>query len=168
MRIVFRFSSALLLLSVGYACGANGLLYPASLEAQAEPAGDLLGQEPSESNQEKIREAYAALKSAGTSLATDDMYKLATQGVNGFAVTVGGVDAMADLENGRGVDPETFAALYAGMGIDDVVAELDNDEQGRLRYKGKVIRMYPISKLKQLYARRMKYSGEGGKTNSTP
>jgi len=85
---------------------------------------------------------------------------LATEGVNAFAVTTGGVDAMDDLEKGRGVDPETFAALYAGQANKEVADSLDHDDQGRLTYKNKVIRMYPVSRLKELFQERLRYAGQ--------
>ena len=77
---------------------------------------------------------------------------------------------MRDLEEGRGVDPETFAALYAfedqelgatgkterifkRFGV-DVSQHLDSDDHGRIRYKGKVVQMYSTDRLNQLFKRR--------------
>ncbi|MEP3478865.1 MAG: hypothetical protein ABJZ55_06430 [Fuerstiella sp.] len=85
--------------------------------------------------------------------------------VNYFAVSVGGIDAIKDLEEGRGVDPETLAALYAGYALPKVAQHLNlkfergsririDAPDGRLRYKGTVVRMYSPSKLRQLYALR--------------
>ena len=34
------------------------------------------------------------------------------------------------------------------------------DSQGRVTYKGKVVQMYPIRRLSQLFKERLKYSGE--------
>jgi hypothetical protein len=75
-------------------------------------------------------------------------------GVNYFATSVGGINAERDLEEGRGVDPETFAALYAEMASPKIAQHLDFDEQGRLRYKKNVIRIYSRDRLKQLFQRR--------------
>ncbi|MEO1982765.1 MAG: hypothetical protein ABGZ24_19825, partial [Fuerstiella sp.] len=46
-------------------------------------------------------------------------------GTNYFAVSVGGIDAIRDLEEGRGVDPETYAALYAGYARPEVAKHLN-------------------------------------------
>jgi hypothetical protein len=78
----------------------------------------------------------------------------ASGGLNYFAASVGGIDAEKDLEEGRGVDPETFAALYADMVTPKIAEHLDTDAQGRLRYKKNVIRMYSRDRLKELFQRR--------------
>ena len=77
-----------------------------------------------------------------------------TTGVNFFGVSVGGVNAEQDLEEGRGVDPETFAALYADMATPKIAENLDYDEQGRLRYKKNVIRIYSRERLRALFNQR--------------
>lgn len=85
--------------------------------------------------------------------------------LNYFAVSVGGIDAIKDLEEGRGVDPETLGALYAGYATPEVARHLNlkferggkiriDAVDGRLRYKGTVVRMYSASKLRELYALR--------------
>ena len=56
--------------------------------------------------------------------------------------------------------PETFAALYAGLAATEVQEHIDKDSQGRVTYKGKVVQMYPIRRLTQLFKERLKYSGE--------
>jgi hypothetical protein len=76
--------------------------------------------------------------------------------VNAFLVLCGGGDARADLESGIGVDPETFAALYAGQAIPDIADLLDRDEENRLTYNGQVVRMYSKARLQRLYAERTK------------
>lgn len=75
-------------------------------------------------------------------------------GMNYFAASVGGIDAERDLEEGRGVDPETFAALYADQASPKISEHLDFDAEGRLRYKKTVIRIYSRERLKQLFQRR--------------
>lgn len=94
----------------------------------------------------------------------------ATTDVNYFSVSVGGIDVLRDLEEGRGVDPETFAALYSfedqelpGTGRKervfkrfgvDVSQHLDTDSNGRIRYKKKVVQLYSTERLNQLFNRR--------------
>jgi hypothetical protein len=80
--------------------------------------------------------------------------------MNTYAIMVGGVDALDDLESGRGVDPETFAALYAGDAIDEVAQHLSRDEDGRLTYKNRPLRIYPVSRLKKLHSQRLVITGE--------
>ncbi len=87
-------------------------------------------------------------------LEQEQRYAPVMKGVNAFAVLSGGADAKQDLETGRGVDPETFAALYAEQATDEIAAHVSKDEQGRLTYKGKIVRMYSISRLKQMFAKR--------------
>ncbi len=151
--ILVRSISAFAFMAVGYFVGTAGLLDLGFVKAQ-----DPTDEDPSEAAIEKITAVYSAMKSAAEILA--DRYKPATKGLNTFAITVGGVDAYSDLQNNRGVDPETFAALYAGQAVDEIADKLDTDEQGRLTYDNRVIRMYPVARLKKLYQERLKYSGE--------
>ena len=96
-------------------------------------------------------------------------------GTNYFAVSVGGIDAIKDLEESRGVDPETFAALYAGYAIPSVAKHLNlkkvRDAQGhlqlviqavdgRLRYKGSVVRLYSPDRLREMFDRRAAFNQE--------
>ncbi|MEQ9410803.1 MAG: hypothetical protein RIK87_24035 [Fuerstiella sp.] len=96
-------------------------------------------------------------------------------GTNYFAVSVGGIDAIKDLEEGRGVDPETFAALYAGFAIPSVGKHLNltrvrdarghvqmaiDAADGRLRYKGAVLRLYSPERLRELFDRRVSFRTE--------
>lgn len=99
-------------------------------------------------------------------------------GLNYFAVSTGGIDAVKDLEENRGVDPETLGGLLAGMATPEVSRHLNMTKtldpsgnlslkidaaDGRLRYKGSVIRMYPASKLKELFERRRLLRAEQSK-----
>ena len=101
--------------------------------------------------------ADRALKDLDGYLTALKFQKSAFIGTNYFGVSVGGIDAIRDLEEGRGVDPETLAALYSGFAIPVVAEHLNmkhvrNDAgqlelkivsvDGRLRYKGAVVRMY--------------------------
>ena len=153
----FRHSLLLLtLLALGYVAGQSGLLAPRGLLAQnaAAPQG------PSEDSVEKITSGFDAVKTAAASLKREGRYTQATSGINLFAVSVGGLDVKGDLEKGRGVDPETFAALYAGLATVEIQEHIAKDSQGRVTYKGKVVQMYPIRRLTQLFKERLKYSGE--------
>ena len=153
----FRHSLSLLtLLALGYVAGQSGLLAPRGLSAQnaAAPQG------PSEDSVEKITSGFDAIKNAAASLKREGRYTQATSGINLFAVSVGGLDVKGDLEKGRGVDPETFAALYAGLATVEIQEHIAKDSQGRVTYKGKVVQMYPIRRLTQLFKERLKYSGE--------
>ena len=156
MRAFFRCIAAVGLIAAGYVLGANGVLSPSLLRAQVG------GEGPSPETAEKISAAYGSLKAVGDALQQDGRHQPATRGINTFAIMVGGVNAIDDLEKGRGVDPETFAGLYADEAVDEVAQFLDRDEKGRLTYKNKVVQMYPISILKALFAERLKYSGTGG------
>ena len=152
MRTSLQFCVALGMLAVGYGLGINGALAPQTTQAQDETA--------SEETLDKVKVAAAAVGIAMRALREDDLYIPAIEGVNSFAVTSGGLNALEDLENSRGVDPETFAGLYAGLAVDDVADNLGKDDQGRLTYKGKVIRMYPISRLAKMFETRKQLSGE--------
>ncbi len=94
-----------------------------------------------------------------------EFHRPATIGTNYFGVSVGGVDAVKDLEEGRGVDPETLAGLYAGFALPSIAKHLNaqtsssggikiQSQDGRLRYKGTVVRMYSPNHLRTLFERR--------------
>lgn len=154
MRSVTRGLVVAGLLAAGYAGGAAGLFSPLPLNAQTEggPSSDAI---------EKIKAAYDSLTGAMATLQGEQRYSSVTNGVNTFSVTVGGLDAAKDLEDGRGVDPETFAALYAGLARDEVKDKLGRDESGQVTYNGKVVRMYSVSRLKTLFSERDKIVGIG-------
>lgn len=157
MRTLLQFGVTVGLVAVGYALGACGALAPTPAGAQADATG--ISQEASD----KVKVAIDALNGAAITLRQENRYQSAFNGINAFAITSGGVNALQDLETGRGVDPETFAALYAGLAVDDVAQHLSKDDQGRLTYKDKVVRLYPISRLKQMFAERARLSGEESK-----
>ena len=96
-------------------------------------------------------------------------------GINYFAVSVGGIDAIRDLEEGRGVDPETYAALNAGFAKPEVAKHLNlrksesttgtlhlkiEDADGRLRYKGTAVRLYSPTRLRELFKLRESFRNE--------
>lgn len=153
MRILARSLALMTVFSLGYFAGTSDWQADSRLNAQgAQPGSDEVS--------EKISEAFGALQAARGALDQDGLYNPASKTMNATGILAGGVDAIADLESGRGVDPETFAALYAGQATDEIAAELDTDEVGRLTYKGKVVRMYSISRLKLMYQERIRYTGE--------
>ncbi|MFM9964392.1 MAG: hypothetical protein ACKV2Q_24585 [Planctomycetaceae bacterium] len=155
MRPIWKTIAVLGLLGLGYVLGASGLLASKPLGAQAAPAEG----GPSEDTQKKLKDAFTAIKSVAEALEQENLYVPATTTLNVFAVMAGGINAKQDLEDGRGIDPETFAALYAGEAVADVKEQLDHDEQGRLTYKGKVVRIYPKQRMKKILQERTRYAG---------
>jgi hypothetical protein len=158
---------------IGYGLGASQILSPATLLAQgdakkAATTAPAASSDLTEDTKNKIRAAAESLKAARDALVDEGKYVAATKGVNAFAVLTGGCNAVRDLENGAIVDPETFAALYADLGTDAVAAELGHDAENRLTYKGKVIRMFPVSALRGRYATRGDLTGDESLTGPKP
>jgi hypothetical protein len=160
-----RFALGSALLALGYVLGSCGPF--ATVRAQE---ADSL---PSDDSTKKIVEANEKLKAAVEALKLESRYESATKGINSYAVLVGGLNVKEDLEQGHGVDPETFAALYTAAfdlkklnARDDSLADwvdisqLDYDKEGRLTYGGKIVRIYPVSRLKKLRAQRLVLLGE--------
>ena len=148
-----------LVLSAGYLWGRH--------DAQVVPSA--IAQEtndPSDEARRKIQAANDALKVAMEALKAESLYTPATRGMNVYGVLSGGVNAIDDLESGRGVDPETFAALYSDLALDDVQQHLSKDADGRLTYKNKLIRVYPISRLKRQHSRQLLMTGEVQRTSA--
>ncbi len=167
MRTSVKITGCLALLLIGYVLGASQILSPQSLLAQADKKGaggkskdPLAGQALSDDTKTKIKTAADALKAAMEALQSEQRYESAIKGVNAFAVLSGGGSSLRDLQSGPGVDPETFAALYAGLATDSVVVDIGRDIEGKLTYKGKVVKMYPISMIRGAYARRADITGE--------
>ena len=158
MHRLARTATALGLVAIGYALGAAQLAGPGAAHGQQPQAED--PNMPSAPSIERIRAAAAAVDEAAESLQQESRYIPATDTPNTFAVLAGGVNAVDDLENGRGVDPVTFAGLYADMAVPQVAEHLARDEQGRLTYKGKVIRMYPVSRLRHMFGQQSRLRGE--------
>ncbi len=158
MRTFHRSLIVVGLLALGYGLGSSGVLAPTALRAQKDQKEEDEGLR--KETQEKIKDAHAALVRAMAALQEDQLYTPVMKGVNAFAVLSGGANVKQDLETGRGVDPETFAALYADQATDEIGEHLKKDDQGRMTYKNKVVRMYPISRLKKMFAERAKLVGE--------
>lgn len=160
MKRMTTIACGLLLFVTGYVAGTGQF----SLTRQAGAFDDAPKEAAiplAEETQSKVHDAKLALQDAMDALESEGRYQSITDGLNAFLILSGGGDAMADLESGQGVDPETFAALYAGQAIPEVADNLAKDDQGRLTYKGKVIRMYSQSKLQRAYAMRMQLTNPG-------
>jgi hypothetical protein len=153
MRPIWKTISVLGLLTLGYILGTTGAFGPRSLRAQAAAEGG-----PSAESLTKLKEAFAAIKNAAETLEQENLYVPATTTLNVYSVMAGGLNAVQDLEDGRGIDPETFATLYAGEAKPEVKEHLDFDEQGRLTYKGKVVRIYSKQRMKKIIQDRLRYS----------
>ena len=104
----------------------------------------------------KIREANRTLAEAMEALRADGMYDSVTDSPNSFLILSGGGNAREDLDSGRGVDPETFAALYAGQAVPEIQTLLGQDSEGRITYNNDVVRIYSKSRLQRVYANRKK------------
>jgi hypothetical protein len=160
MRRVVRLSSGIGLLCGGYVLGSLQIGGPAFLRAEPQPQSSSQSQSQSLSEgipdavKSKVREANRALADAIQALGEEKRYVAAIQGVNAFAASAGGVDAIADLESGQGVDPETYAGLLSGQALPEVAENLSRDAEGRLTYKNKSIRIYSPTRLRQLFALR--------------
>ncbi len=119
--------------------------------------------EVSESAADKVRAANEAVRTAMQALESEGAYSGIILSPTAFLVLSGGGDAHADLESGNGVDPETFAALYASLHteglIDPVVREaLALDAEGRLTYNDEVVKLYSQQTLQMSFANRLRYS----------
>jgi hypothetical protein len=166
MRKWSQWMSACGLVVFGYLLGSTGFTGIMSARAQNEPADQpAAAAQPgslSDETQKKIHNAFVAIKAAHEVLDAESKYVSATTSLNVFGILSGGLDAIGDLETGRGVDPETFAALYADQGTEEVKNKLTRDDAGRLVYNGKLVQMYSISRLKSAFAARNALSGEKG------
>lgn len=163
MRLVARSFACLGLLCAGYALGSLQMGAPSFLHA--EPQTDAL---PA-AVRGRVSETDRAISDTMMMLQEEKRYVPAISAINAFATSVGGLDAVADLESGQGVDPETFAGLYAGEAVPEVREHLSRDAEGRMTYKNKVVRMYNASRLKQLFAARANFapaSAAGSKSAS--
>jgi hypothetical protein len=165
MRKWSQWMAAFGFIGLGYVLGASGIggsvaVWAQNDEAKDPPAAAAAAGASSEETQKKISAAFEALKVAREALETESLYTSATKSINAFGVLSGGFNAVDDLETGRGVDPETFAALYADLATEEVKLKLSKDDKGRLVYNGKLIQMYPISRLRKTFDARIALSGE--------
>ena len=161
MRRTTTLLGSLLLFSAGYILGTTEWsLFPTANAQNTDGEPDLVI-ELADDTRTKIHDATLSLQDAMDALQNEGRYESITDGINSFLVFSGGGNALEDLESGHGVDPETFAALYAGQAIPEVGDHLGKDDQGRLTYRGQVIRMYSESRLQQAYAVRIKLANPG-------
>lgn len=116
----------------------------------------------SEDAANEIRAVNRSLTSAVDELEVQGRYIAATDAPNPFLVLAGGGDAIADLESDTGVDPETFAALYAGRASEEVSKNVTIDDEGRVLYKGRVVRMYSVKRLKAMFELRENLASSDG------
>jgi hypothetical protein len=140
---------AILLLGTGYLWGV-GASVRHDLRAQEG------GQGISDDSSKKVREALNRLQDAREALAGEGKYETITEGLNAYLITTGGGNAREDLETGVGVDPETFAGLYAGRALPEIQTMLGTDDQGRITYKDQPVRIYSKSRLQRNFANRLK------------
>ncbi len=165
MRTSAKITGGLALLTIGYALGASQILSPAAIWAQGKGKSkggiDAQAAQPlADETKTKIKAAADALKAAMDALQSEGRYESAIKSVNAFAVLSGGGNSLADLQSSGNVDPETFAALYAGLATDQVVVDLGRDAEGKLTYKNRVVRIVPVSAIRAAYARRADITGE--------
>lgn len=142
------------LLGVGYALGVSGMGWRALSAQDVEIS-------VSDETANKIRTANRALKDAMDALQSEGRYQSVNGGINAFLILSGGGNALEDLQSGRGVDPETFAALQAGQASPEIQELLGRDERGNLTYSNEVVRLYSRSRLQQKYAERIKITEVG-------
>lgn len=148
---VGKFLAGAAVFGCGYVCGTFDAVDATGLQAVQE-------QKPVESISNDTLMAYQKFRKGSNdlsdSLTGESLNVSAVEGLNFFALSVGGIDAVRDLEEGRGVDPETFAAIYADRATPEVTQHIDTDAEGRKRYKGTIVRMYSKERLKEVFQRR--------------
>ncbi len=152
-----KLSMFALLIGTGYLCGMAHILVST---AGAQPGADI-----SDAAGDKVRAANTALRSALQSLESEGAYNSVMLVPNSYLILSGGGDAQADLDSGNGVDPETFAALYAAMSItgedgliDPLIKESLSMSNGQVTYNGEVVMLYSRERLRQYFAERLRYS----------
>jgi len=147
-----RAAYACLLMGAGYLLGISGLTMQRVTAQDKDADTEAI---VSEQTGNKIRDAHRRLQDAKEALEADGKYEAITDGINSFLVMTGGGNAREDLESGRGVDPETFAGLYAGKAIPEIQTLLSVNEHGQITYNNEVVRLYPQSRLQKLFAQRL-------------
>ena len=143
--------SGLILFAAGYDTATLNGFAPSQIEATQDAAAQ--GQ-LSEDALKAYKKVSKAIRELNNLYVASGESTSAFEGVNYFAASVGGINAERDLEEGRGVDPETFAAIYADKASPKIKENLDRDELGRLRYKKIVIRLYSQERLQMMFKQR--------------
>lgn len=147
MKRIRSLAGAALMVGFGYFCGLSqvGLDFLNAQDQANDPAAA------------KIYQARRAILDAKEILESNGRYSAVSDELNAYLVLSGGGNAKDDLESGRGVDPETFAALYAGKAIPDIQPLLGFNEHGQVTYNNEVVRLYSKSRLERSFADRLKY-----------
>lgn len=145
--------------TVGYWCGGGNLPTSVSSVTAQDGAAGLTDDTAS-----KIKAAHDTLKTAMDALQQDGKYEGLSESPNAFLILSGGGNAMEDLQSGQGVDPESFAALYAKTVKPEILDALTTDDQGRVLYNDQLVRLYSRSRLEKLAAEKTKLSLVGGQT----
>lgn len=146
MSIMKKFVGGLVILVVGYFLGVN----------QSSLTNEALAQRKSDVGSAeilKIRNAFGAMGEVRQELVANQKHQISLSVLNPLAVCSGGVNSLTDLERGTGVDPITYGALYAGMADVSISSEISFDEDGRLMYRDKVVRLYSPKRMKELFSR---------------
>jgi hypothetical protein len=162
MRAIVRCLFCLSIFLAGYVVGSLQADHPSFLHAdqQTEPIPNAI--------RDRLRDTDRNLGETMQMLQEEKRYVPAIQGLNAFATTVGGIDVIADLESGQGVDPETFAGLYAGQALAEVAENLARDGEGHMTYKNKLVRIYSSTRLRQLFAMRAEFAPAGAPSSKRP
>ena len=150
---------ALVVFSAGFIAGSSQLA--AVRTAQAAADEDRMAKETLFA----YKRTRLTLNDLSDMLTSERRYRPATEGINYFALSVGGIDAIQELEEGRGVDPETFAALYADRSLPEIAEHITTDENDRIRYKGNIVRMYSRERLRQTFRQREELQNRSGGVN---
>ncbi len=99
MKKTIKFLCLVGIVSVAYIAGSNNIFEPTVLNAQDQP------EKLSKEEKERLEALSVAFSQSLESLKESQKYRPAIDGINTFAVSVGGLNAIADLESGNGVDP---------------------------------------------------------------
>ncbi|MCH2211362.1 MAG: hypothetical protein MK110_08675 [Fuerstiella sp.] len=148
---------AAMVFAAGCLVGSSHELGPDRVQAARQDKEPLSGEALLTYKQSKI-----IMDSLSDMLAAERTHRSVTEGENYFALSVGGIDSLQELEEGRGVDPETFAALYAGLALPNIAQHLEVDDNGRIRYKGNIVRLYSRERLKDVFRRRTELQNRAG------
>lgn len=163
MRTVVLTLTRVGLLGVGYLLGTTSSGRNLAWAQDAAPAAPAAGAtDLSDDAKAKIKAASEALKSAMEALQAEGKYTTATKGMNAFLILSGGGNSVQDLSSEQGVDPETFAALHAGLVNDDMLDKITKDKQGYVLFNNRRVRIQKISALQRLYATRAILTEEEG------
>ena len=158
-RRPLRVVPPVLLAAAAFLAGRASGPGPAAVAVPAHAAQDAAGG-IDDAIVQQIVVGYRGLSRAQSNLQQAGRYVPAANGLNAFITLAGGYDVLGSLQAGRGVDPETYAALEAGFAPQQVLTDLGRDADGRLTYRGELIRLMSRQQLRTLYLRRGDLVGE--------